>query len=179
MILDYPDSYTKVKKNERYRYPYRCPRASSGIRRLCLVHRPKVRCISPYAGGTRPRRNHHHALMVPSGKATPPRPSTGMDVDRINCLGWRGLRRQDKMIKTALEASGFLEVADCVSGKAGTCSRQSWYLFQAKLVLVPVYGNILPLPVLSVEKRILKGAAMAVVTVMPSDIPPVKFTRRI
>jgi ATP-dependent DNA helicase RecG len=40
-------------------------------------------------------------------------------------------------------------------------------------------GNILPLPVLSVEKRILKGSAMAVVTVMPSDMPPVKFDGRI
>lgn len=40
-------------------------------------------------------------------------------------------------------------------------------------------GNILPLPVLSVEKRVLKRAAMAVVTVMPSDMPPVKYEGRI
>lgn len=40
-------------------------------------------------------------------------------------------------------------------------------------------GNILPLPVLTVEKRALKGAAMAVVTVMPSDMPPVKYDGRI
>lgn len=40
-------------------------------------------------------------------------------------------------------------------------------------------GNILPLPVLSVEKRILKKSAMAVVTVMPSDMPPVKYEGRI
>jgi ATP-dependent DNA helicase RecG len=40
-------------------------------------------------------------------------------------------------------------------------------------------GNILPLPVLSVEKRILKGAEMAVVTVMPSDMPPQKYEGRI
>lgn len=40
-------------------------------------------------------------------------------------------------------------------------------------------GNILPLPVLSVEKRLLKGAEMAVVTVMPSDMPPVKYEGRI
>ncbi|HEY7805438.1 MAG TPA: ATP-binding protein, partial [Orrella sp.] len=40
-------------------------------------------------------------------------------------------------------------------------------------------GNILPLPVLSVEKRILKGASMAVVTVLPSDMPPVKYEGRI
>ncbi|MFA6715663.1 MAG: ATP-binding protein [Victivallaceae bacterium] len=40
-------------------------------------------------------------------------------------------------------------------------------------------GNILPLPVLSVEKRKLKGAEMAVVTVLPSDMPPVKFEGRI
>jgi ATP-dependent DNA helicase RecG len=40
-------------------------------------------------------------------------------------------------------------------------------------------GNILPLPVLSVDKRSLKGSEMAVVTVMPSDMPPVKFEGRI
>src|SRR3990167_2466721 len=40
-------------------------------------------------------------------------------------------------------------------------------------------GNILPLPVLSIEKRILKGAEMAVVTVMPSDMPPLKYEGRI
>ena len=40
-------------------------------------------------------------------------------------------------------------------------------------------GNILPLPVLTVEKRILKNAEMAVVTVMPSDMPPVKYDGRI
>ncbi len=40
-------------------------------------------------------------------------------------------------------------------------------------------GGILPLPVLSVEKRLLKGAEVAVVTVMPSDMPPVKYSGRI
>ncbi|MCP4117893.1 MAG: transcriptional regulator [Desulfobacteraceae bacterium] len=40
-------------------------------------------------------------------------------------------------------------------------------------------GNILPLPVLSIDKRILKNAEMAVVTVMPSDMPPVKYDGRI
>ena len=40
-------------------------------------------------------------------------------------------------------------------------------------------GNILPLPVLSVEKRVLKGVACAVVTVTPSDMPPVKYDGRI
>jgi ATP-dependent DNA helicase RecG len=40
-------------------------------------------------------------------------------------------------------------------------------------------GNILPLPVLTVEKRTLKGAEMAVVTVMPSDMPPVRYDGRI
>lgn len=40
-------------------------------------------------------------------------------------------------------------------------------------------GNILPLPALSVDKRFLKGTEMAVVTVMPSDMPPVKYKGRI
>ncbi|MHC6202077.1 ATP-binding protein [Breznakiellaceae bacterium SP9] len=40
-------------------------------------------------------------------------------------------------------------------------------------------GNILPLPALTVEKRTLNGTAMAVVTVLPSDMPPVKYDGRI
>jgi len=40
-------------------------------------------------------------------------------------------------------------------------------------------GNILPLPALSVEKQLLRGSEMAVVTVMPSDMPPVKYEGRI
>jgi ATP-dependent DNA helicase RecG len=40
-------------------------------------------------------------------------------------------------------------------------------------------GNILPLPVLTVEKRAIKGADMAIVTVMPSDMPPVRYDGRI
>jgi ATP-dependent DNA helicase RecG len=40
-------------------------------------------------------------------------------------------------------------------------------------------GNILPLPALSVAKRRLKEADMAVVLVMPSDMPPVKYEGRI
>ncbi len=40
-------------------------------------------------------------------------------------------------------------------------------------------GNILPPPVIFVEKRTLKSKAMAVVTVMPSDMPPVKYKGRI
>jgi ATP-dependent DNA helicase RecG len=40
-------------------------------------------------------------------------------------------------------------------------------------------GNILPLPVMTVEKRFLKGMEMAVVTVIPSDMPPVKYEGRI
>jgi ATP-dependent DNA helicase RecG len=40
-------------------------------------------------------------------------------------------------------------------------------------------GNILPLPVITVEKRILKGAEMAVVVIMPSDMPPVRYKGQI
>lgn len=40
-------------------------------------------------------------------------------------------------------------------------------------------GNIMPMPAMTVEKRTLKGAEMAVVTVQPSDMPPVKFDGRI
>jgi ATP-dependent DNA helicase RecG len=40
-------------------------------------------------------------------------------------------------------------------------------------------GNILPPPSMTVEKRILNGAPMAVVTVKPSDTPPVRYKGRI
>lgn len=40
-------------------------------------------------------------------------------------------------------------------------------------------GNILPLPVLTVEKRVINNSDVAVVTVMPSDMPPVKYQGRI
>ena len=40
-------------------------------------------------------------------------------------------------------------------------------------------GNILPLPVLTVEKRVLKNAEVAVVTVFPSDMPPGRYAGRI
>ncbi len=40
-------------------------------------------------------------------------------------------------------------------------------------------GNILPPPSITVEKRTLKGGEMAVVTVRPSDTPPVRYKGRI
>ncbi|UJP04753.1 MAG: putative DNA binding domain-containing protein [Nitrosomonas sp.] len=40
-------------------------------------------------------------------------------------------------------------------------------------------GNILPFPVMTVQKRLLRGAEMAVVAVEPSDMPPVKYDGRI
>ncbi|MFZ4683438.1 MAG: ATP-binding protein [Terrimicrobiaceae bacterium] len=40
-------------------------------------------------------------------------------------------------------------------------------------------GNILPPPTMTVEKRVLKGVEMAVVTVWPADAPPVRFKGRI
>src|ERR1017187_6189723 len=40
-------------------------------------------------------------------------------------------------------------------------------------------GNILPPPTMTVEKRILKGSEIAVVSVWPADAPPVRFQGRI
>jgi ATP-dependent DNA helicase RecG len=40
-------------------------------------------------------------------------------------------------------------------------------------------GKIIPPPTLTVEKRTLKGAVMAVVFVLPADSPPVRFEGRI
>ena len=40
-------------------------------------------------------------------------------------------------------------------------------------------GNILPPPTMTVEKRVLKGVEVAVVTVLPADAPPVRFKGRI
>ena len=52
-------------------------------------------------------------------------------------------------------------------------------LLLTKLADMKSDGNILPMPVLFVEKRTLKGAEMAVVTVLPSDMPPVRYDGRI
>jgi len=40
-------------------------------------------------------------------------------------------------------------------------------------------GNIAPPPTLTVEKRIVRGAEVAVVTVWPSDSPPVRYRGRV
>lgn len=40
-------------------------------------------------------------------------------------------------------------------------------------------GNIVPPPTLTVEKRVLKGIEIAVVTVFPADAPPVRYKGRI
>lgn len=40
-------------------------------------------------------------------------------------------------------------------------------------------GNIVPPPMLTVQNRILKGAEIAVVTVLPADAPPVRYKGRI
>lgn len=40
-------------------------------------------------------------------------------------------------------------------------------------------GNILPFPVMTVQKRILEGDEFAVVTVEPSDNPPVRYNGRV
>jgi ATP-dependent DNA helicase RecG len=40
-------------------------------------------------------------------------------------------------------------------------------------------GNILPPPTMIVEKRMLKGSEVAVVTVWPADAPPVRFKGRV
>lgn len=40
-------------------------------------------------------------------------------------------------------------------------------------------GNILPIPTMTVKKYRLKGADMAVIMVLPSDIPPVRYDGRI
>ncbi|MDR1933324.1 MAG: putative DNA binding domain-containing protein [Spirochaetales bacterium] len=47
------------------------------------------------------------------------------------------------------------------------------------LAAIRTNGTIQPMPVLTVEKRLLKGAEMAVVTVIPSDMPPVRYDGRI
>jgi ATP-dependent DNA helicase RecG len=48
-----------------------------------------------------------------------------------------------------------------------------------RLADVKTDGNILPPPTLTVAKHVLRGAEMAVVTVEPSDSPPVRFRGRV
>jgi len=40
-------------------------------------------------------------------------------------------------------------------------------------------GNILPIPVMTVQKRILRGCELAVILVEPSDFPPVRYNGRV
>ena len=47
-----------------------------------------------------------------------------------------------------------------------------------KLGAVRSDGNIVPPPTLTVEKRILKGSEMAVISVSPADAPPVRYKGR-
>lgn len=48
-----------------------------------------------------------------------------------------------------------------------------------KLADIKTDGNIVPPPSLTVAKRTLRGAEMAVITVAPSDSPPVRFKGRV
>lgn len=47
------------------------------------------------------------------------------------------------------------------------------------LASIKTNGKILPPPTLTVEKRLLKGAEVAVVTVLPADAPPVRYDGRV
>jgi ATP-dependent DNA helicase RecG len=44
-----------------------------------------------------------------------------------------------------------------------------------KLAAIRDSGNVLPQPRLNVQKRVLRGAEMAVIEVFPSDLPPVRY----
>ncbi|HSU13640.1 ATP-binding protein [Longimicrobium sp.] len=48
-----------------------------------------------------------------------------------------------------------------------------------KLADIKTDGNIVPPPTLTVSKRVLRGGPMAVITVEPSDSPPVRFRGRV
>jgi ATP-dependent DNA helicase RecG len=47
------------------------------------------------------------------------------------------------------------------------------------LASIRSYGKILPFPVLQISKRTIEGCELAVVTVEPSDAPPVRFDGRV
>lgn len=48
-----------------------------------------------------------------------------------------------------------------------------------KLADIKTDGNIVPPPTMTVSRRVLRGAPMAVVTVEPSDSPPVRYRGRV
>lgn len=48
-----------------------------------------------------------------------------------------------------------------------------------QLAAIRSEGSILPLPSMTLEKRVLKGADMAVIKVLPADAPPVRYKGRI
>lgn len=48
-----------------------------------------------------------------------------------------------------------------------------------RLAHCKTYGNILPPPTMTVERRVLRGGEVALVTVAPADSPPVRYAGRI
>ena len=71
------------------------------------------------------------------------------------------------------EELGFVFVGVKNNGTMGNLSVTDELLRQ--LADMKTDGNIVPPPTLTVEKRILRGKEVAVVTVQPSNSPPVKF----
>ena len=74
-------------------------------------------------------------------------------------------------------APGVLFINASDDGRPGALSITDEVLLQ--LADLKTDGNILPPPTLSVEKRTLHGGELAVVTVWPSDSPPVRHKGRI
>ncbi len=66
-----------------------------------------------------------------------------------------------------------------ISDKGGASDLQITDRLLQQLADMKTDGKIVPLPTLTVEKRVLNGHATAVVTVMPADAPPVRYEGRI
>lgn len=75
------------------------------------------------------------------------------------------------------QAPGYLFVGALTDGRASGATITDQLL--QNLAALRADGNIQPLPVLTVQKRLLGGGEMAVVEVMPADLPPVRYKGRV
>ena len=97
--------------------------------------------------------------------------------------------------KETLDGSASVDIREavCAFGNDLSCSREPGVVFVGvknngepsqiritdpmltQLTSIKTDGNIVPPPSILVEKRILKGVDIAVITVLPSDSPPVRY----
>lgn len=81
------------------------------------------------------------------------------------------------MIYPAMTKSGYLIIGAEDNGKLSGLRVDDGLLL--KMTNIRTDGNILPQPVMTVERFVLEGGDLLVVEVKPSEFPPVRYRGRI